>query len=107
MLSEQRYEETKRKIAAYAPQHAENEYRSGADLEQDAPFSGEYADGLTLQKVLDRVGQPCFVSELTSEEEQDFMQVFEDEYFEAWARIYEEVEPQDDSPSLDMPSYAS
>ena len=112
MLSEAKYQECLRKLEAGATEYMTNEFRSGATKAQDAPFSGEYADGLTLQKVLDLVGQPAMVEELTPEEEQDFMQAWEDSYFEAW-QLLEEERAEDfrdymaESEGLVLPSYAS
>lgn len=112
MLSDKKYHECLRKLEAGATEYMTNEFRSGRTEAQEAPFSGEYADGLTLQKVLDLVGQPAMVEELSPEEEQEFLDAWEESYFEAWQLLEEEQEDSfrdymAESEGLVLPSYAS
>lgn len=87
MLSENRYQEVTRKLQSHGAERAEVEYRSGAEGPQDAPFSGEYADGLTFQRVLDMIGQPVMEEELTPEEADALMGVWEDFYWAGWQEL--------------------
>jgi hypothetical protein len=76
-----------RKVQEYAWQYAENEARSGATGPQDSLFSGEWADGLTGEKILSHIGQPVMWNDLSDSEQANLEDTFEENYDMAWMEL--------------------
>ena len=65
-------------------QHALDHMNQGMYVPQDGLFSGEWADGLTGQDVINYAGiKECTFSDLEDYEQADVMDVFEDGYYSA------------------------
>lgn len=64
-------------------EYADNGIAVGDTVPDDAPFSGEWADGLTGQDVLDAAGIDARFDELEDWEQADILNYWEDGYLSA------------------------
>jgi len=71
------------RIRAAGREYADNGIAAGDTEPLDAPFSGEWADGLTGQDVLDAAGINATFSELEEFEQTDILNYWEDGYYSA------------------------
>lgn len=70
-------------IRAAGLEYANNSLANGDTEPMEAPFSGEWADGLTGQDVLDMAGIEATFSELEEFERFDILDYWEDGYYRA------------------------
>lgn len=71
------------RIRATGREYADNGIAAGDREPLEAPFSGEWADGLTGQDVLDAAGIDAVFSKLEHFEQDDILDSWEDGYFTA------------------------
>lgn len=75
------------RIRAAGLAYANNAMAAGDVVPDDAPFSGEWADGLTGQDALDMAGIDARFSDLDEFEQTDVLDHWEDGYLSApWPR---------------------
>lgn len=76
------------RIRATGFEYADNAIAAGDTEPLEAPFSGEWADGLTGQDVLDAAGIKARFSDLEDFEQTDVLDAWEDGYRSAaWPEI--------------------
>lgn len=71
------------RLHAAGLEYANNAIAGGATESLEAPFSGEWADGLTYQNVLDAVGINARFEDLDEFEQTDVLDAWEAGYYSA------------------------
>lgn len=77
-------------IRAAGLEYATSAIAAGDAVPDDAPFSGEWADGLTGQDALNMAGIDAMFANLDDFEQADVLDAFEDGYLSAaWPRAFD------------------